>query len=161
MWDHSSVYTSSSVRQSRHIVSEWWNSPTIYTFLKHEARTRYSLHYIAYLEKGRFFVTSAKLHIPFLSLSCLPYNSEQALEGRLMLSKGWKEKIKSRKFIPFFPSSHHDIYARAHTHIHSWPSTKLVTKGDWPWWWGAQDSWWGISSDVFEGYDKTIYVIFI
>ena len=117
MCDHSYVYTSSSVRQSRHIVSEWWNSPTIYTFLKHEARSRYSLHYIAYLEKGRFFVTSAKLHIPFLSLSCLPYNSEQALEGRLMLSKGWKEKIKSRKFIPFFPSSHHDIYARAHTHM--------------------------------------------
>ena len=71
-----------------------------------------------HVEKGRFFVTSAKLHIPFLSLSCLPYNSEQALEGRLMLSKGWKEKIKSRKFIPFFPSSHHDIYARAHTYTH-------------------------------------------
>ena len=95
----------------------WMVKFTYYIYvLKHEARTRYSLHYIAYLEKGRFFVTSAKLHIPFLSLSCLPYNSEQALEGRLMLSKGWKEKIKSRKFIPFFPSSHHDIYARAHTH---------------------------------------------
>ena len=30
--------------------------------------------------------------------------------------KGEEKKIKSRKFIPFFPSSHHDIYARAHTH---------------------------------------------
>ena len=54
-------------------------------------------------KKGkRFFVTSAKLHI---------------LESPLRF---WDErrgkKDKKSKVHPLFPSSHHDIYARAHTH---------------------------------------------
>ena len=36
--------------------------------------------------------------------------------GRLMLSKRMKGKDKKSKVHPLFPSSHHDIYARAHTH---------------------------------------------
>ena len=30
--------------------------------------------------------------------------------------KGEEKKIKKSKVHPLFPSSHHDIYARAHTH---------------------------------------------
>ena len=100
-------------------------------FSKFWIRTRNSLHYIAYLEKGRFFVTSAKLHIPFLSLSSTsPFSPKRGLlqaryfsfstyinVGRLMLSKRMKGKDKKSKVHPLFSSSHHDIYARAHTHM--------------------------------------------
>ena len=98
MCDHSCVYTSSSVRQSRHIVSEWWNSPTIYTCLKHVARTWYSLHYIAYLEKGRFFVTSAKLHIPLswkFSLSVLQWTRVHTIYIRSWIAIKIKQIFKN------------------------------------------------------------------
>ena len=55
------------------------------------------------IARGEFFVTSAKLHI---------------LESPLRF---WDErrgkKDKKSKVHPLFPSSHHDIYARAHTHM--------------------------------------------